>query len=59
MSKYLSEEALLTQWSNGDPVYLIVEQSHLPYWQRVITQRVHIFHAVATCGTQVVLTNQL
>jgi 4-amino-4-deoxy-L-arabinose transferase-like glycosyltransferase len=57
--KYLSEAALLRTWRNADPVYLIVEQTRGPYWQRVITDRVHIFHKVATCGTYVVLTNQL
>ncbi|MFL6538108.1 MAG: hypothetical protein ACJ8JD_08035, partial [Chthoniobacterales bacterium] len=57
--KYLSETTLLRAWRNADPIYLIVEQNRLPYWQRVITERVHIFHQVATCGTYVVLTNQL
>jgi 4-amino-4-deoxy-L-arabinose transferase-like glycosyltransferase len=56
---YVEEQTLLTRWPGADPIYLIVEQSRIAHWQRAITARVHIFHQVATCGTHVVLTNQL
>jgi 4-amino-4-deoxy-L-arabinose transferase-like glycosyltransferase len=54
-----SEEAVLERWSGADPVFLIIEQNRLPYWQRLITERFHIYHQVATCGTYVVLSNQM
>jgi hypothetical protein len=57
--KYVDEKALLTEWPRGEPLYLIIEQDRLPHWQHAITDRVHIFHQVATCGTYVILTNQL
>jgi 4-amino-4-deoxy-L-arabinose transferase-like glycosyltransferase len=57
--KYVDEKSLLAEWQRGEPIYLIVEQSRVGHWQRTITEHVHIFHQVATCGTHVVLTNQL
>lgn len=58
-NKYIDEKTLLSEWERGDPIFLIVEQSRLSHWQRAITERVHIFHQVTTCGTRVVLSNQL
>jgi hypothetical protein len=54
-----SEQSVLSHWNEADPIFLIVEQSRVPYWQRLITERVHIYHQVTTCGTYVVLSNQL
>jgi 4-amino-4-deoxy-L-arabinose transferase-like glycosyltransferase len=56
---FLDEAAVFERWGNAGPVYLIVEQSRAPHWQTLLTKRFHIFHQVATCGTYVVLTNQL
>jgi hypothetical protein len=58
-SKYLDEETVLDEWSGTDPIYLIVEQRRVVHWQRIVVSRVHIYHQVATCGTYVVLSNQL
>lgn len=57
--RYLEESELLERWRTADPVFLIVEQSELPHWKNVLTTHIHIFHQVATCGTHVVLSNQL
>ena len=54
-----TEEDLLARWSTTEPIFLIIEESRVPHWQRLITERVHIYHQVATCGTSVVLSNQL
>jgi hypothetical protein len=54
-----SEEAVLERWNGADPVFLIIEQTRLAYWQQLITERFHIYHQVATCGTYVVLSNQM
>jgi 4-amino-4-deoxy-L-arabinose transferase-like glycosyltransferase len=54
-----SEEAVLSRWNEADPVFLIVEQNRLAYWKTLITGRVHIYHQLSTCGTYVVLSNQL
>lgn len=56
---FLSEDALLQRWRESDPVFLIIDQQRAPYWQTVLTDRVHIFHQVTSAGTTVVLTNQM
>jgi 4-amino-4-deoxy-L-arabinose transferase-like glycosyltransferase len=56
---YASEDSVLDRWSGTEPVFLIIEQNRVPYWQQLITERVHIYHQVTTCGTYVVLSNQL
>jgi 4-amino-4-deoxy-L-arabinose transferase-like glycosyltransferase len=53
------EEGVLARWKKADPVFLIIEQNRLPHWQRLITERFHIYHQVTTCGTYVVLSNEL
>ena len=57
--KYLDENFVLTEWDRSAPLFLIVEQTRLPHWQRLVTARVHIYHQVTTCGPYVVLSNQL
>ncbi len=59
LEKYLDENFVLTEWDRADPLFLIVEQSRLPHWQKLVTARVHIYHQVTTCGSYVVLSNQL
>ena len=56
---YATEASVIDRWSSTDPVFLIVEQSRVPHWQALITERVHIYHQVTACGTYVVLSNQL
>lgn len=58
-AKYLDEHFLLEAWARSDPIYLIVDESRVSYWQRLIVQRVHIYHQVTTSGRRVVLSNQL
>ena len=57
--KYLDENFVLTEWDRAAPLFLIVEQSRLPHWQKLVTARVHIYHQITTCGPYVVLSNQL
>jgi len=57
--QYLDENFVLTEWDRAAPLFLIVEQNRLPHWQRLVTDRVHIYHQVTTCGPYVVLSNQL
>jgi 4-amino-4-deoxy-L-arabinose transferase-like glycosyltransferase len=57
--KYLDENFVLTEWDRSAPLFLIVEQNRLPHWQKLVTDRVHIYHQVTTCGSYVVLSNQL
>ena len=56
---HVDEEAVLRRWKTSDPIFLIVEQDRLPYWRKLLTERIHIYHQVTTCGTFVVLSNQL
>jgi hypothetical protein len=57
--RFLSEPAVLSEWRDAQPVYLLIEADRLPYWQDLLTDRFHIYHQVAKCGTYVVLSNQL
>ena len=57
--RFLSEPFLLTKWRDPETVYLLVERNRLPHWQDLLTDRFHIYHQVAKCGTYVVLSNQL
>ena len=57
--RYLDEHFLLEAWDRSDPLYLIIDPSRVAHWQRLITDRVHIYHHVTTCGSRVVLSNQL
>jgi hypothetical protein len=58
-SLFLDEERLLEKWASPDGIYLIVDQQRGSYWQKLLTDRFHIFHQVTTCGTYIVLSNQL
>ncbi len=57
--KYLDEPFVLEAWNRSDPIYLIINEKRVPYWQELVTARVHIYHQVTTCGRYVVITNQL
>ena len=56
---FLDEQTVLDRWGRAEAVYLIVEQSRADYWKERVTSRFHIYHQVTTCGTYVVLSNQL
>ena len=57
--RFLTEPDVIAKWREPNPVYLLVERNRLPYWQNLLTDRFHIYHQVATCGTYVLLSNQL
>jgi 4-amino-4-deoxy-L-arabinose transferase-like glycosyltransferase len=57
--KYLDENFVLEAWNRSDPIYLIIDENRIPYWQKLVTARVHIYHQVTTCGRYAVLSNQL
>ena len=56
---FVDQTALLDKWGGPEVVYLIIDQQRAPYWQRVLTERFHIFHQVTTCGTYAVLSNEM
>ena len=58
-NKYLDEHFLLEAWDGSNPIYLIIDEERVSYWRKLITNRVHIYHQVTTCGSRVVLSNQL
>ena len=58
-AKYLDEQRVLDAWERSSPVYLIIDERRVAYWRKSITERVHIFHQVTTCGSRVILSNQL
>ena len=55
----LEESDVLEKWADPEPVYLIVDQTRVPYWQKIITDRFHIFHQVTASGSNVILSNEL
>src|SRR2546423_172379 len=57
--KYLDEHFLLDTWDRSDPLYLIIDEKRVAHWRQLITDRVHIYHQVTTCGSRVILSNQL
>jgi 4-amino-4-deoxy-L-arabinose transferase-like glycosyltransferase len=56
---FLDEKTLMEKWASPGGVYLITDQQRAAYWQKILTGRFHIFHQVTTCGTYVVLSNEL
>ena len=56
---FLEESDALERWSAPRAVFLIIEQSRVNHWRDVLTKRFHVYHQVATCGTYVVLCNQI
>jgi hypothetical protein len=57
VDRFLSEKTVVSKWGEPETVYLVVERDRLPYWQKLLTARYHIYHQVTTCGTNVVLSN--
>jgi hypothetical protein len=55
----LKEASVLKKWEQDKAVYLIVEASRADYWKKILTAHFHIYHQVTTCGTYVVLSNEL
>jgi hypothetical protein len=56
---FVNRDSLLEKWSSAEPVYLIVDQQRAAQWQRLLTDRFHIFHQVTTCGTYAILSNEM
>jgi hypothetical protein len=55
----LNEDAVLRKWATPEATYLIIQKGRLGYWQKLMTDRFHIYHQVTTCGPYVILSNQL
>jgi 4-amino-4-deoxy-L-arabinose transferase-like glycosyltransferase len=55
----VDESLVLAKWGDPEVIYLIVDQSRVPHWQKVITEKYHIFHQVTASGSCVVLSNEL
>ena len=55
----VSEDGVLREWGEPEGVYLIVDRNRVDYWQKLLTDRFHIYHEVATFGRYVILSNQL
>ena len=55
----LTEQEVFEKWASPEGLFLIVDQSRLPYWEAALTSRFHIFHQIMATGGHVVLSNQL
>lgn len=58
-NSYLDEHFLLDAWARSSPIYLIIDENRVASWRQLIVNRVHIYHQVTTCGSRVILSNQL
>jgi 4-amino-4-deoxy-L-arabinose transferase-like glycosyltransferase len=58
-NQYLDEHFVLDAWDRSNPIYLIIEEDRVAHWRRLITDRVHIYHQVSSCGSRVILSNQM
>ena len=56
---FLEQSSALERWRASRSVFLIIEQDRVNYWRELLTDRFHVYHQVATCGTYVILCNQL
>ena len=56
---FLNEATVLEKWGQPDAVYLIIEENRADHWKQILTNHFHIYHQITTCGTYVVLSNQL
>jgi 4-amino-4-deoxy-L-arabinose transferase-like glycosyltransferase len=56
---FLAQNSALEQWRAPRPVFLIIEQDRMNHWRDLLTERFHVYHQIATCGTYVILSNQL
>jgi len=59
MNVSISEDAILRHWGDPQGTFLIIKQERVPYWQRLLTTRFHIYHQMMAAGRYVVLSNQL
>jgi len=57
--RFLSESSVLEKWGEPGAVYLLIERDRVDYWRNLLTARFHVYHQVATCGTYVMLGNEL
>jgi hypothetical protein len=55
----IDEDAILRHWGDPQAIFLIIHQERVPYWQRQLTTRFHIYHQMMASGRYVVLSNQL
>jgi 4-amino-4-deoxy-L-arabinose transferase-like glycosyltransferase len=56
---FLEQSSALEQWRTSGPVFLIIEQDRVGHWRELLTERFHVYHQIATCGTYVILSNQM
>jgi 4-amino-4-deoxy-L-arabinose transferase-like glycosyltransferase len=56
---FLSEEGVLDEWGGSTNIFMIIEQSRIPHWRQLLTERFHIYHQVEICGSHVILSNQM
>jgi len=56
---FIEEEDILQEWGGSTNIFMIIEQSRIPYWRKLLTERFHIYHQVEVCGNHVILSNQM
>lgn len=55
---FLEEKMVAQAWSGADRLYLVIEQSRLPYWRTLLGSSGTPAEELMTCGTTVLLSNR-
>jgi hypothetical protein len=55
---FLDEHQVTRDWDGRNRVYLLVEESRVPYWRELLKKSGRPFELLTTCGTTVLLTNR-
>ena len=55
---FLKEEEVARNWAGRNRVYLLVEESRVPYWRERLKKSGRPVGTLTTCGTTVLLTNR-
>jgi hypothetical protein len=55
---FLNEEKVAREWAGRNRVYLLVEESRVPYWRERLKKSGRPVGTLTTCGTTVLLTNR-
>ena len=52
-----ADDLVLDKMKGTHPVFFIISRNRAPYWQDRLTERFHIYHQAAVCGSHVVISN--
>ncbi|HEX8679835.1 MAG TPA: hypothetical protein VF683_07735, partial [Chthoniobacterales bacterium] len=54
----VTAEEAVERFAAPHPVYLIINNERVAFWQKRLTEQFHLYHQETTCGEHVVVSNQ-